>query len=146
MKIMGIEEKCYLIALEGLEMDSILEAVRNHTGMRKGSFADQQVDRIFSDLFCNAFDLKSCYRKYYMEEYDSFREFLYQKETLEYDTIDSMELQEGDTVWELRYGINSYSIRDLIGYENENIPLFNQFLEGINVKDKNASYANVHVQ
>ena len=77
MKIMGIEGKCYLIAPEGLEMDSILEAVRNHTGMRKGSFADRQVKRIFSDLFCNAFDLKSCYRKYYIEEYDSFREFLY---------------------------------------------------------------------
>lgn len=131
MRITGIGDKYYLIAPRGLEMDSLLGTLNSHTGMRKDSFADMQVKRIFSDLFCNAVDLKVCYRKYYIKEYDSFREFLYQKETLEYDTIDSMGLQEGETLWELRNAISGYNVRDLIGYENENLPLFNCFLEGV---------------
>lgn len=50
---------------------------------------------------------------------------------MEYDTIDSMGLQEGETLWELRNAISGYNVRDLIGYENENLPLFNRFLEGV---------------
>ena len=131
MRIMGIGEKYYLIAPEGLGVYGILEVLSNYTGMRKDSFADMQVKRIFSDLFRGAVDLKACYRKYYIKEYDTFREFLYQKETLEYGAIDSMELREGEALWELKYTINGYNVRDLIGYENENLPLFNDFLEGI---------------
>nr|WP_300807612.1 hypothetical protein [uncultured Acetatifactor sp.] len=131
MRITGIGEKYYLIAPEGLGVYGILEVLSNYTGMRKDSFADMQVKRIFSDLFRGAVDLKACYRKYYIKEYDTFREFLYQKETLEYGAIDSMELREGEALWELKYTINGYNVRDLIGYENENLPLFNDFLEGI---------------
>lgn len=131
MRITGIGDKYYLIAPEGLEMDILLGILSSRTGMRKDSFADMQVKRIFLDLFCGAVDLMDCYRKYYIKEYDSFREFLYQKETLEYDTIDSIGLQKGETLWELRYTISGYGVRDLIGYENENLPLFNHFLEEI---------------
>ncbi len=131
MRITGIGEKYYLIAPEGLGVYGILEVLSNYTGMRKDSFADMQVKRIFSDLFRGAVDLKASYRKYYIKEYDTFREFLYQKETLEYGAIDSMELREGEALWELKYTINGYNVRDLIGYENENLPLFNDFLEGI---------------
>ena len=131
MRITGIGEKYYLIAPEGLGVYGILEVLSNYTGMRTDSFADMQVKRIFSDLFRGAVDLKACYRKYYIKEYDTFREFLYQKETLEYGAIDSMELREGEALWELKYTINGYNVRDLIGYENENLPLFNDFLEGI---------------
>ena len=130
MRITGIGEKYYLIAPEGLGVYGILEVLSNYTGMRKDSFADMQVKRIFSDLFRGAVDLKACYRNY-IKEYDTFREFLYQKETLEYGAIDSMELREGEALWELKYTINGYNVRDLIGYENENLPLFNDFLEGI---------------
>ena len=131
MRITGIGEKYYLIAPEGLGVYGILEVLSNYTGMRKDSFADMQVKRIFSDLFRGAVDLKACYRKYYIKEYDTFREFLYKKATMEYGAIDSMELREGEALWELKYTINGYNVRDLIGYENENLPLFNDFLEGI---------------
>lgn len=131
MRITGIDEKYYLIAREGLEMCGILEILSNHTGMRKDSFADIQVKRIFSDLFCGAVDLRACYRKYYIKEYDTFRDFLYQKEMLEYGVIDSLKLQEDEALWELKYTISGYSVRDLIGYENENLSLFNDFLKGL---------------
>lgn len=131
MKIIATEEGYYLVAPEGADMKRILKAVCEHTGMRKGSFADREVQKIFSDLFQCAVDLKYSYRKYYIEEYESFREFLYQKETMEYEQIDSMNIQEEDTLWELRDGVNRYGVKDMIGYENENIPMLNRFLEGI---------------
>ena len=118
MRITGIGEKYYLIAPEGLGVYGILEVLSNYTGMRKDSFADMQVKRIFSDLFRGAVDLKACYRKYYIKEYDTFREFLYQKETLEYGAIDSMELREGEALWELKYTINGYNVRDLRSEEH----------------------------
>lgn len=133
MRIVGVEDNYYLISPNGVEINRILENVCENTGMRKNSFADLQVRKIFSDLFRCAVDLKSCYRKYYIEEYDSFREFLYQKETMEYELIDSMNLQENDTLWRLRYEINSYSVRNIIGYDNENISMLNHFLEEIQI-------------
>lgn len=131
MRIIGSEEDYYLIAPQGVRLNRIMQAVNDHTGMRAGSFADQQVKRIFSDLFRSAMDLRSLYGNYYIEEYDSFREFLYQREGIEYVFIDSMQLQEEDTLWKLRYGINNYGIKDLIGYENENISVLNCFLKGV---------------
>lgn len=133
MKIIATEDNYYLIAPDGVDMKRILNMVCEHTGMRKGSFADLEVQEIFSDLFRCAVNLKYSYRKYYIEEYDSFREFLYQKETMEYEQIDSMNLQDDDTLWELRDGVNRYGIKDIIGYENENILMLNRFLEGIKV-------------
>lgn len=131
MRIVGADEDYYLIAPQGVELNKIMQAVNDHTGMRAGSFADLQVKRIFSDLFRGAMDLWSIYGNYYIEEYDSFREFLYQREGMEYESIDSIQLQKEDTLWKLRYGINNYGVKDLIGYENENISILNHFLKGV---------------
>lgn len=133
MRIVATEETYYLICPEGSDINRILETVYNNTGMRKGSFADREVRKIFRNLFDCAVDLKACYSKYYKEEYDSFGDFLYQKETMEHEEIDSMKLQDGDALWKLQYEINSYGVRDIIGYENENLPLLNLFLEGIRI-------------
>lgn len=133
MRVVGIEDDYYLIAPEGVEMNRIIEGVCDNTGMRKNSFADLQVQKIFSDLLYCAVDLKYDYKKYYIEEYDSFREFLYQKETMEYELIDSMNLEENDTLWKLRYKMNSYNVKEIIGYDNENISMLNCFLEGIQI-------------
>ena len=133
MRLVGIEDDYYLITPEGVGLNRIIKVVCDNTGMRKNSFADLQVKKIFSDLLYCAVDLKSNYRKYYVEEYDSFREFLYQKETMEYELIDSMHLQENDALWKLRYQMNSYSVKDIIGYDNENISMLNCFLEGIQI-------------
>ena len=112
-------------------MERILRAISYNTGMRKDSFADREVKRFFSDLFGSAVDLKTVYKKYYIKEYDFFHDFLYQKENIEYEKITSLELNEGDTLWKLRYEINDYGVQNLIGYSGENLPLLNHFLEGI---------------
>lgn len=131
--MVGADAEYYLIAPKGKQMKEIIEAVCENTGMRKNSFADLQVKIIISDLFHCAEDLKYNYNKYYIEEYDTFEEFLYKKETMEESFIMSINLQENDTLWRLRYEINSYSIRDIIGYENQNLSVLNRFLEGISI-------------
>lgn len=133
MRIVGTETDYYLIAPDGVVMNRILKSIYDNTGMRKNSFADLQVKKIFSDLFQCAVNLKYNYKKYYIQEYDSFQEFLYQKEMIEYELIEFMHLQENDALWKLRYDINSYSVKDIIGYKNENLLMFNGFLEGIQI-------------
>lgn len=123
----------YLISPKEVGMNKILNVISENTGMRKRSFADLEVQIIFSQLFRNAVDLKHNYQKYYNEEYDSFREFLYQYKTLEYVFIDSIRLQENETLWQLRYNIDSYDVENILGHQNENLPLLNHFLEVINL-------------
>lgn len=125
------DDSYYLIAPEDVKMDKILNAIFNNTGMRKKSFAEQEVQWIFSCLFQNAEDLGHYYKTYYFEEYDSFPDFLYQYKLFEEDFIDHISLRENETLWELRYHIDSYQVRQILGHENENLPLFNRFLEGI---------------
>lgn len=128
----NVSNDYYLLAPEGIMMNRLLESIFDHTGMRKNSFADQQVRKIFSDFFQGAVDLKYIYKKYYDKEYDSFREFLYQYKTLDYEFIDYASLSDSDTIWDLRQK-SIDGIEELIGYNNENLPLFNRFLEEINI-------------
>lgn len=130
--ISDVSNAYYLITPEGIMMNYLIETIFDNTGMRKGSFADQQIKKIFSSLFQGAVDLKHIYNKYYSKEYDSFREFLYQYKTFEYDFIDYVSLSDGDTIWELRQK-SLDGIEELIGYNNEKLPLFNQFLEEIRI-------------
>lgn len=127
------DDDYYLITPEMVKMEIILKAICNNTGMKKNSFADLEVNKIFSDLFSNAVDLKDIYNKYYAEEYDSFKKFLYNHETMENEFIDTINLSENETLWDLKYHINNYGIKDIIGFNNENLPILNCFLEGIQV-------------
>ena len=131
--IIGQEESYYLISSEGKTSSEILDSILSNAGMRKNSFAEDQIKLLFSNLLHGAVDLKKIYKGYYIDEYDSFREFLYQKETLEYSWIDSLQINEMQTLWEIRYWLNDYGIRDLIGYEQENLKMINEFLETIQV-------------
>ena len=48
------------------------------------------------------------------------------------DSIEKLNLQSDETLWMLRFTTNNYSIKDIIGYEDENMQIFNQTLEYIN--------------
>lgn len=133
MRIVWIEANGYLIAPRGIEIGQILQSVYANTGMREGSFADMEVRRVFTGFFRCAMNLTSCYEKYYSKEYDSFQEFLYQKEILEYPSIDTLRLQADEVIWKLRYEFNGHTVSELVEYSNENIQILNRFIEGISL-------------
>lgn len=129
LKVVHIEDEYYLKSDSEIKMADILELVYKNNGMRKGSFAEKYVIKILSDLLFGAIDLKRKYQKYYANEYKSLSEYLYKKELLEKEMIDALNLNESETIWKLRFATNNYSIKEIIGYEDENLGIINQTLE-----------------
>lgn len=117
----------YLILPKDIDCSDLLSEICSNTGMRRGSFADSQVIRIFKNLLGEAENLHHIYDDYYSEEYDSFKDYLYKKENCSKDFIKT--LSDNETVYILRYSINNYSIRDIIGYEEENLGIINQMMQ-----------------
>lgn len=132
LQIVKIEKNYFLKIDSELIISTLLEKVRCNNGMRKGSFAEKYVVKIITDLLTGAINLGEKYSKYYIEEYDSFDDYLYKKELFEKETIKKLNLQSNETLWMLRFTTNNYSIKDLIGYEDENLQIINQTLEYIN--------------
>ncbi len=129
LKVVHIEDGYYLKSDSEIKMVDILELVYKNNGMRKESFAEKYVIKILSDMLFGAIDLKRKYRKYYANEYKSLSEYLYKKELLEKETIDALNLNESEAIWKLRFATNNYSIKEIIGYEDENLGIINQTLE-----------------
>ena len=129
LKVVHIEDGYYLKSDSEIKMVDILKLVYKNNGMRKGSFAEKYVIKILSDMLFGAIDLKRKYRKYYANEYKSLSEYLYKKELLEKETIDALNLNESEAIWKLGFATNNYSIKEIIGYEDENLGIINQTLE-----------------
>lgn len=135
LQIVKIEENYFLKTdLKGT-ISLLLEKVQANNGMVKGSFAEKYVVKIFADLLNGATNLGEKYNKYYSEEYDSFETYLYKKELFEMEMIRKINLQSDENLWALRFTTNNYSIKDIIGYEDENLPIINQTLEYINYEN-----------
>jgi len=135
LQIIKIEENYFLKTDLKDTISSLLEKVQAHNGMIKGSFADKYVVKIFTDLLNGATNLGKKYSKYYSEEYDSFENYLYKKELFEIEMIRKIDLRSDENLWALRFTTNNYSIKDIIGYEDENLPIINQTLEYINYEN-----------
>ena len=101
-------EECYLKASREIDLFNLLKKIEANAGMRKNSFADKYVIEIFSDLFVGAVNLGEKYKKYYSAEYDTLQEYLYKKEMLDEDLIDSFALCDDDTVWGYVIGIRLF--------------------------------------
>lgn len=132
LQIVKIEENYFLKTDLKTTISALLEKVKCHNGMESESFAEKYVVKILTDLLTGAINLGEKYSKYYSEEYDSFDAYLYKKELLEMEMIKKINLQPNETLWMLRFTTNNYSIKNLIGYEDENLQIINQTLEYIN--------------
>lgn len=131
LKIVNVEGTYYLKSDCELKLTEILEHIHMNNGMRKESFAEKYVVKILSDMLMGAIDLNREYQKYYSKEYESLAEYLYKKELFEKKTIDQLNLSECETLWKLQFNRNNYSIKDIIGYEDQNLGVINQTLEYI---------------
>ena len=99
--------------------------------MKKRSFAEDYTVKILKNLIFGAVDLRENYTKYYFEEYDSFEEYLYSKELFEMETIQSIKIRSNESLWMLRFIRNDYSIKTILGFEDENLHTINKTLEYI---------------
>ena len=129
LKIIKIEDNYFLKADFDFCVSVLFEMIRQHNGMRKGSFAEEYAIRILTDLISGAINLGEIYRRYYFKEYESFEEYLYKKELLETETIQGIKLRSSDSLWRLRFTSNNYSIKSILGYEDENLQIINKTLE-----------------
>lgn len=129
LEIIEIEDTYFLKANSEFSISDLIEMIRQHNGMKKESFAEGYVVKILTNLISGAVNLDEIYRRYYSEEYESFEEYLYKKELLEIETIQSIKLEPSESLWRLRFTSNNYSIKSILGYEDENLQIINKTLE-----------------
>lgn len=129
LEIIKIEDTYFLKADFEFKVSNLIKMIRKNNGMKKESFAEGYVIKILTDLISGAVNLVEIYRRYYSEEYGSFEEYLYKKELLEIETIQGIKLGPEDSLWRLRFTSNNYSIKSILGYEDENLQIINKTLE-----------------
>lgn len=136
LEIVKIQDLYFLRTNFKLRIPDLIKRIKRQNGMKEDSFAEKYVIKILTDLLSGAIDLSEKYRRYYSEEYESFEDFLYKKELFEPEDIRKLELGIDDYLWMLRFTTNSYSVKSILGYEDENLPIINQTLEYINYENQ----------
>jgi len=131
IEIIKVEETYYLKTDLKFNLSDFERKIQNHNGMKRGSFAEEYVIKILTDLIAGAIDMGEKYAIFYHEEYASFEEYLYKKELLEKDTTQNINLKANESLWRLRFTSNDYSIGSILGYDDENLQIINQTLEYI---------------
>ena len=69
--------------------------------VREESYAGRLISRIYNGILINTIDLKREYERYYAKEYNTFKEFLYQKYFIEYSEMECWEdiLNKENTIY-----------------------------------------------
>lgn len=116
---------------QSLTPNIIIEKLRKNSGMKKDSFAEEYVIKIFSQILYNAEDLFENYNTYYYQEYSSFSEYLYNKELLDSQLIKKINLGTNEHLWKIHMYRNGYNVKNIIGYNNENLEILNSVICGI---------------
>lgn len=132
LQILKVGEFYFLKMNSDLTISILLEKLKYNNGMKKGSLAEKCVISIITNLLTNAINFSEKYSKYYLEEYDDFESYLYKKELLEMETIETINLKSDESLLMLSSTINNCSINDIIGYEDEYLQIINKMLEYIN--------------
>lgn len=132
MRMLKLSGKNYCIADDGFVYEELEKGISDAFHLRKDSFAEFYSKRIFQSFFQYARDLKKEYMAYYRQEYDSFDDYLYKKELLDWKYIEILNLGERQTLLKLNTNLASYNADNLIDYDEENgIEILNQALKEI---------------
>lgn len=134
MKIISFgEELYYCVARKLFSLEKFERELCKHLSMRENSFAYSYSLKIFRDFFRYYKDLRQEYQDCYVEEYDDFETYLYQKELLDRDEIALFELNQNQTLLKLRPSFNSYNVESIVNYDEEGVKILNRVLEEINL-------------
>lgn len=131
MKIVKISEHYYCVMEEIYTYANIIHKFHTSHIMRNGSFAETYIKKILEDIFKYAKDLRKDYMDYYNQEYADFKSYLYQKELLDKDEIDYLNVSDRHTILRLKLDLNSYNTSNLLEYEDNELDIINQLLEEI---------------
>ena len=133
MKIILVGERCYCTAKEDFSLNKLKEEIKQHLKMKRNSFAYNYSIKIFIECFRYAKDLKKEYIDYYMQEYDNFKIYLYQKELLEKNEIALLMLNDNQTVLKLQPSLNNYNVKSIIENDENRVKILNEILEKLNL-------------
>ena len=103
--------------------------------MRKDSFAEYYVKRILNNIISGGINLTEFYEKYYKNEYSSFKQFLYNKELIDYEDIEKLSCKDNEILWRLNPYSNSYNIQNLIEFNDEILIIINRLLVEVGYED-----------
>lgn len=132
MRMFKLSGKNYCIADDGFVYEELEKRISDAFHLRKDSFAEFYSKRIFQCLFQYTRNLKEEYMEYYRQEYDSFVDYLYKKELLDWEYIEILKLGERQTLLKLNTNLTSYNADNLIEYdEGKGIEILNQALKEI---------------
>jgi len=131
MRILKLSDKYYCIADDDFVYEGFEKRIADSLPLRKGSFAEFYSKRILQAFFQYARDLKKEYLSYYHQEYESFDDYLYKKELLDWAHIESLDLSDRQTLFKLNVNLASYNADSLIEYGDNGIDILNQTLEEI---------------
>lgn len=132
MRMLKLSGKNYCIAEDEFVYEELEKRISDTFHLRKDSFAEVYSKRIFQAFFQYARDLKKEYIDFYKQEYDSFSDYLYKKELLDWEYIGILNIGEGQTLLKLITDLTSYNTDNLIDYdEKTGMEILNQALEGI---------------
>lgn len=131
MRILKLLGKCYCKADDSFVYEELEKRISDAFHLRKDSFAEFYSKRIFQAFFQYARDLKKEYMAYYRQEYESFADYLYKKELLDWEHIEILDLSGHQTLLKLNINLTSYNADNLIEYEENGIDILNQALKEI---------------
>jgi hypothetical protein len=129
VRILKLADECYCIAEDGFVYKDLEKIISDRLHLKKNSFADVYSKKIFKAFLKYAKDLKKEYMEYYQQEYESFFEYLYKKELLDWQDIDNLNLSENQTLLKLNIKLTSYNAENLISYEEKGMDILNKALK-----------------
>lgn len=120
----------YFIAPKTFEYYNFEKKIIEMSNVRKDSLAEKYLTFIFKSMFKYLIDLKKDYDDYYNLEYNSFEDYLYNKELLETNDINTLmnDLNEKETVYLANIALSSYNADNLFAYDEDIIKKINQLL------------------
>ena len=117
MKIIKLSDEYYCVVKKCFYVDKFTNRATKVLKLREGSFAELYSKKILRSFFQYARDLKSEYQNYYLHEYGNFNEFLFRKELLDYRDIESLEINDGETLLALNTSFGECETQTLLEYE-----------------------------
>lgn len=131
MKIVKMGKEFYCIAPNNTDFNTFLEKFLKLAMVRTNSFAEMYLKKIYNCVFTGYIDIKKMYTKYYIDEYESFEKYLYNKELLNNNEIKKINkyCKKGNSIYKLNIDSNSYNISGYFKYDENLIKNFNLLIE-----------------